>query len=243
MPPCLLLTHGTEIRGGGAQSPHPHIHTCTHPSWEQVPAICQYWKALVACSRFFQPTYMAAFLCQRCGYAWISSRNRPLGWKTLSAWPKPHWHPWKIPLISFIDPDYNQVVGCTLARKCMVEVKEALHRMKPLKWIWTLFTQVLFNCLTPLWIFHATLCGKQTYHSIGSASSWVIHGFICFISLLILLCATLRAGRKYILSWNLRAEMAPALSVRRKEASSMKNDFDEVNRPQTKQRGWLFMNK
>ena len=93
---------------------------------------------------------------------------------------------------------------------------------------------MLFNCLAPRWIFHATLCRKQTYHSAGNVSLLVIHGFICFISLLTLFCATLKASRKYILSRNLWAEMAPVLSVRRKEASFMKNDFNEVKKTQNR---------
>lgn len=52
------------------------------------------------------------------------------------------------------------------------------------------------------------------------------------VSPLTLFRATRKARRKFILSWNLWVEMAPALSVRRKEASFMKNDFAGVKNTQ-----------
>lgn len=55
------------------------------------------------------PTYMATFPWQRLGCAWTFSCNSPLGRKTVSAWPKPHRHPWKIPLSSAIDSGHNQI--------------------------------------------------------------------------------------------------------------------------------------
>lgn len=57
------------------------------------------------------PTYMATFPWLRLGCAWTFSCNSPLGRKTVSALPKPHRHPWKIPLSPAIDSGHNQIVA------------------------------------------------------------------------------------------------------------------------------------
>lgn len=129
------------------------------------------------------PTYMATFPWQRLGCAWTFSCNSPLGRKTVCAWPKPHRHPWKIPLSSAIDSGHNQIAS-----------------LLPIEPFFFGGGQCFLKCYL--------IAKLLSSSSIDSAALLVIHGLDFFISPLFFTAQFWNEHVVYALGWSARKEMA-----------------------------------
>lgn len=203
--PWLMLNHDIEIRevGGVCQrSPASNSSPSPYPfSREQLPAICQYWKALVACSRFFQ-TYIHGCLSLS-----DSAVHKPSAVTSHWAWKRCQ------PSQSLIDTHEKSLLVVLLTQdiiKCWAvhwPEKDTVKLRKHYRQ-WSHFN-VIGWCLPKCYLIACSSlnlshnCVPQTnMPRHWQVSLLVIHGFICFVYPLIVFRAMLKASRKYILSGN-----------------------------------------